>query len=123
MGDKFEIKGDVVGSALGRRALVKIGDINVYKQVVDQSLGLDDELKSVLKQARDAIEAADLSELDKADVAEHLDKLTAELEKCEKETGLVKRYWNRIKEVAPPVAALLGSAVSVAKLLHGDPTP
>ncbi len=123
MGDKFEVKGDVVGSALGRRARVKAGDINVYKQAVDQSSGLDDELKNVLKQAREAIESAGLSEVDKADVAEDLDKLTVELEKPEKDSGLVRRYWNRIKEVAPTVAALLGSAVSIGKLLHGDPTP
>ena len=122
MGDKFDVKGDVVGSALGRRARAKAGDINVYKQAVDQSSGLDDELKNVLKQARDAIEAADLGEVDKADVTEDLDKLTAELEKTEKEPGLVRRYWNRIKEVAPTVAALLGSAASIAKLLQGDPT-
>lgn len=120
MGDKFEVKGDVVGSALGRRARAEVGDINVYKQAVDQSSGLDDELKNVLKQARDAIEEAGLSETDKADITEDLAKLTAELEKPEKDPGLVRRYWNRIKEIAPTVSALLGSAVSIAKLLSGE---
>jgi hypothetical protein len=122
MGDKFEVKGDAIGSALGRGARVKAGDITVYKQAVDQSSGLDDELKAVLKQSREAIDAAGLSEPDKADAIDDLGKLTSELEKPERDPGLVRRYWNRIKDVAPPIAALLSGAVSIAKLLNGDPT-
>ena len=75
------------------------------------------------KEARELLESAALSETDKADATEDLDKLTAELEKEEKAPGLIRRYWSRIKEVAPTVASVLSSVASLAKLLHADPTP
>lgn len=116
MGDKIEIKGDAIGSAVGTGASVLARDIQVFKHAVDQSSGLDDELKLVLKEAREALEQADLSPTDKTDVAENLGKLTAELEKPDKDTGLVQRYWGRIKEVTPTISSIISSAASFAKL-------
>jgi hypothetical protein len=115
--DRIEIKGDAIGSAVGAGARVRARDISVYKQTVDQSSNIDDELKRLLKEARDAIELAELGEADKADATEDLGKLTAELEKAEKDPGLVGRYFNRIKEVVPTVARLISSAKTVADLL------
>jgi hypothetical protein len=119
MAEKIEIKGDAIGAAVGDGAKVRARDINVYKQVVDQSSAIEDDLKEVLKNARDALEQMQLSEADKADAADDLGKLTTELQKDEKDLGLVQRYWNRIKEIAPPVASILSAAASVAKLLGG----
>lgn len=116
MGDKIEIKGDAIGSAVGAGASVLARDIQVFKQAVDQSSGLDAEMKRVLKEAREALEQADLSPDDKTDVVENLGKLTAELEKPEKDAGLVQRYWGRIKEVTPIISSIISSAASVAKL-------
>ena len=115
--DKIEIKGDAIGSAVGAGARLQARDITVYKQAVDQSSGIDDDLKRVLKEARDAIEQARLGEADKADATDDLGKLTAELEKPEKDPGLVRRYFNRIKEVVPTVARLISSAKTVADML------
>lgn len=120
MAEKIEIRGDAIGSAVGAGARVRARDITVYKQAVDQSSGLDDDLKRALKDARDALEGLNLGDTDKEDATEDLGKLTAELEKSEKDHRLVQRYWNRIKEIAPPVAAILSSAVSIAKLLGGS---
>lgn len=117
MGDKIEIRGDAIGSAVGPGARVRARDITVYKQAIDQSSGIDDDLKRVLKEARDAIEAAGLGEADTADATDDLGKLTAELEKPEKDPGLVRRYWNRLKEVVPTVANIIASAKTVADLL------
>lgn len=116
MSDKIEIKGDAIGSAVGAGARVRTRDITVYKQAVDQSSGIDEELKRVLKEARDAIEQATVSEADKADATDDLAKLTAELEKPEKDPGLVRRYFNRIKEVVPTVASLISSAKTIADM-------
>ena len=98
---------------------VRAHDINVYKQAVDQSSSIEDDVKQVLKNARDALEHIKLSEADKEDATDDLGKLTAELEKDDKDIGRVQRYWNRIKEIAPPVAAILSAATSIAKLLGG----
>jgi hypothetical protein len=119
MGDKINVGGDAIGSALGRGARVDAGDITVFKQTLDQSTQLDAELKETLLKAREAIENAGLSEDDKADATEDLGKLATELSKPEKNPTLVQRYWNRVKEVAPTVAAILSGAASIAKLLGG----
>ena len=117
MSDKIEIQGDAIGSAIGAGARVRARDITAYKQAVDRSAGIDADLKRSLKAARDAIDQADLSDIDKADAADDLGKLTAELEKPEKDPGLVRRYFNHIKEIAPVVASILSSAKIVADIL------
>ena len=82
------------------------------------NLGIvEEDIKQKLKEARKAIENADLSDADKSGVVDDLNKLTAELEKPEQDDGRVQRYWNRIKEVAPTAASLLASAASLGKLL------
>ena len=45
MSDKIQIRGDAVGSAIGSGARVLARDITVYKQTVDQSPGLEDDVK------------------------------------------------------------------------------
>ena len=90
-----------------------------YFGVVDNLNTVEDNVKQKLKEARSAIENSDLSQGDKADAVEQLNNLTAELEKPEKDESRVKRYWNRIKEIAPTGASILASAASLAKLLHG----
>jgi hypothetical protein len=88
-----------------------------YFGVVDQLHTVEEDTKQKLKEAREAIEGADLSDDDKVDVVDELNKLTAELEKPEKDESRVKRYWSRIKEVAPTVASILASAASLGKIL------
>ena len=118
MDNRTQIGGDAIGSAFGS-GTVNARDINVYKNAVDGSVGLDKDIKQKLKEAREAIENADLSDADKADVVEQLKNLTAELEKPQQDATRVQRFWNRIKDVAPTVAAILSTAASVAKLLGG----
>jgi hypothetical protein len=88
-----------------------------YFGVVDKLSTVEEDIKQKLKEAREAIEHSDLPNDDKADAVEQLNRLTAELEKPEKDDSRVKRYWNRIKEVAPTGASILASAASLAKLL------
>jgi hypothetical protein len=52
-------------------------------------------------------------------VVEQLKSLATELEKPKRETSRVRRFWERIKDVAPTVASILASAASLAKLLAG----
>ena len=118
MSNHVEVHGDAIGSAVGS-GTVNARDITVYKNAIDSSSRLDHGIKQKLKEARDAIENAELSDADKADVLDELSKLTAELEKPEQDAGRVQRYWNHIKEVAPTVASILASAASLAKLLGG----
>lgn len=119
VGDKINIGGDAIGAAVGSHASLRAHDITTYKQVVDQSLTLDEDVKRALKEAREALEKADLSEADKGDATDDLGKLTDELQKPEKDVGRVRRLWNHIKDIAPPVASILSSAASLAKMLGG----
>jgi hypothetical protein len=116
VGNKTEVHGDAIGSAFGS-GTVNARDIIVYKNAVDSSARLDNDIKQKLKEARESIERADLSDADKADAVDDLNKLTDAL--VNKDDSRVQRYWNRIKEVAPTGASILASAASLAKLLGG----
>lgn len=119
VGDQFNMRDNIAG-AVGRGAAVTARDIAVYKSEVEQSAHIDMELKQKLIQARDEIEKSGLPDGEKQDASDSLKKLTAELDKPTRDPSLVKRYWNRVKEVAPTVASLLASAVSIAKVIHGS---
>jgi len=112
---KNVVQGDNIGGVVGS-GTVNARDIAVYKSHIDMSQSLDADMKRGLLEARRVLETTDLPLADKHDVADNLGKLTSELEKSEKEPGLVKRYFQRIKEVAPTVAAVLGSIKAVADL-------
>jgi hypothetical protein len=88
-----------------------------YFSIVDQLTAVPDDDKQKLKQAREAIEQGPFSEGDKRDLVENLVKLTEELNKPKQEAGLVRRFCDRIKQVAPTVASILGAAASIQKLL------
>lgn len=107
--------GHFQGCSFGER-----NSLTNYFGVVDKLDAVEGDIKQKLKEAREAIEnAKDLSGTDKKDAIDQLNNLTAELEKPEKDESRVKRYWNRIKEVAPTGASILASAASLAKLLGG----
>lgn len=117
MGDKQDIRGDVIGSAVGSGATVTAHDITVYKQSVDRSPSLAEDVKAKLKQAREAVEKAGLSESDKADLLDDLAKLTAELEKPTRDPSRVRRFLNRIEEISSTVGKIISSAASISSLL------
>jgi hypothetical protein len=115
--------GDVTGSTVGRGGRAEVHDIVVYKQIVDNAKMIDVETKQVLKKARDTLEKENLSEVDKGDAADHLGKLTKELENADaKDEGRIRRLFGYIKDVAPDVASVLTTAVSLAKMVAGSET-
>ena len=117
MGDKISMRDNVAG-AVGRGAAVVARDITIFRGRVESSPNIEADLKQILLEAREKIERASLSDPDKEDATENLTKLTVELDKPVRDSGLIKRYWNRVKDVAPPVAALLSSAASIAKIIE-----
>lgn len=119
MGDEISIGGDAINSAVGSAAKFKARDVASYKQTVDSSL-IDDELKAILVKAREALDSAELPPGDAEDTADDLAKLTAEMEKPEKDAGRIRKLWGRIRDAAPTVASILASAASIAKLLGGE---
>ena len=119
VGDNISIGRDNIGSAVGRSASVVARDISVFREAVNKSVHMDDDLKAKLTQAREAVEKADLSDADKADVAQSLRKLADELDKPDKNPGLVRRFWNRINEVAPTISSIVASAASISEMING----
>jgi hypothetical protein len=117
MDDKIHIGGDVTGSAVGSHARFKARDVVSYKNAVDNT-SMDDDVKAFLKQTAEAIERASLSEDDAEDAGDALAKLTAELEKPEKNASRVARLWGNIKAIVPTVSSLLAGAASVAKIIE-----
>ena len=119
MGDRISMRDNLAG-AVGRGAAVIARDIAVYKNELEHSTHLDPDLKKKLIEAREEIERISLSDSEKEDAVDNLKKLTTELDKADRDPGLVKRYWNRVKEVAPTVAALLSTVASIAKIMSGS---
>lgn len=115
------VDGDNYG-AIGVGNHVRIRDINVFKQHVAGLEGLDTELKAKLAEARDVLEGLTLNDAAKSDAADDLGKLAEELAKPDKEKdeGRIRRLWGNIKALAPTVAAILGAAASVAKIVTGS---
>ncbi len=110
------VQGDNYG-AVGKGNDVHIRDITVYKNEVDNSPSLDPETRDLLKQAIDAIEAAKVSDQEKAEAKEDLGKLTDELKKPEKEPGAIRRYLGRLGAVLPSVATILKAGAEIAKVI------
>jgi transcriptional regulator with XRE-family HTH domain len=118
-GDKFDVSGDLVAGAVGQGARARVRDVAVFKQDIDQSSRLDPDLKEKLKAARDELERVQLSDDDRLDVVENLEKLRGELAKPEKDGSRVTRFFKRIEEAAPTVASILSSAASLTKIISG----
>ena len=104
--------GNVVTQGAGTSATAR--DVTVFKHTIEQS-SLDDKIKDVLVEAWEALELLELPTAEREDAAEQLGKLADELIKPDREGGRLRRYWNRIKDVAPTVADILKSAEVIAK--------
>jgi hypothetical protein len=105
-----QVGGDATGIGAMASTTGDIGDITVYMDRVKNSSGISDDIKAQLSKAADVLaKSKDISEDDKTDVTESLGKLTSELEKGEekRDQGRLARYFNRIKDVAPAVTAVL----------------
>lgn len=118
MGDNINIGGDVTGSAVGSQASLKARDIFT---AVKKSTEMDEDLRQKLTAAAKELLTIELAECDKSDAADDLAKLTAELDKPNKDEGRIVRLWRQIKEVAPTVASILSSAASLGKILDASP--
>jgi hypothetical protein len=108
------VHGDNFG-AVGQGNQVRIRDITVFKAEVDAA-GFDSATAAALKQAIDAIEAEQIKPEDKEDAKENLQKLTDEL-KQEKRPGVVRRCVQRLAEVVPDLAKIVGGAAAIAEIV------
>ena len=77
----------------------------------------EEDVKSSLQKAVEQLEKEDLSEDDRADALQSIEKLQLELEKPEREPGRIARFWKRLKEVTPTVGGILSSAKTIAEIL------
>lgn len=111
------VHGDNFG-AIGIANNVNVRDIHVYKQAV-QGLGFPQDVQEALLRARDALDQLELSESAKGDLQDDLAKFTQELANPEKDETRIQRLWRNIKEVAPPIASVLASAATIAKIVSG----
>jgi len=106
--------------AVGQGENVVIQDVAVYKAGVDSATGITNETKEALKQAVDAIEAAQVSDDDKADAKGNLQKLTDELA-GNREPGRIARFLTRIAQVVEPAAEIIKGTGEIAHLLNQLP--
>jgi hypothetical protein len=120
--NKNVVHGDNVGGAVGG-GKVNARKITAYKKTVQKS-HLPKEVKDVLLKARQALEDLSLALTDQNDAADALANLTSELEQEQKNPGRIRRFFNRIQEIAQPVATVLSSAKTIFDLVHtGAPMP
>ena len=85
-------------------------DFREFTTLVDRS-SLDNPVKIALTEARKAIEEGSLSDADKKDAAETLDKIREELGKPEKDTGRLKRLWDGLSAIWAPAGQLVGGVL------------
>lgn len=116
MGDSIHVGGDVTGSAVGSGAALWARDITTFKDNVNRSAALSAEVKQKLTQARDIIEATQLSPSDKCDAVDALVKIVEEVQLPGRDGGRLKRLWETISSIAPAAASTLASSVEVAKM-------
>lgn len=83
---------------------------------------LSPDLKRALREARIAIESVYLSDVDKEDLADSLQRFARELANPQRHPERLKRYWGRIYDLAPTVGHLLSTseAIQEASLWWGD---
>ncbi len=105
---------------IGQGDNVVIKDVAVYKAGVDSAKGITNETKELLKQAFNAIEAAQISDDDKTDAKGSLQKLTDELA-GNKEPGRISRFLTRIAQIVEPAANIIRGAGEIAHLLNQLP--
>ncbi len=110
--ESIAIFGPVIGSAIGTGATVVADDITVF------ATSLSPELKDAFNNAHEATKSLpSLSDNDRQDVLDDLRKLFEVLSGEEPEPGRIRRYWNRIKDIAPPVGVSLQAIQMVASAL------
>ena len=116
MGDQQNINntGDGNIANVGQKSIFK--DVKVEQVSSIQKSQLDDSMKDVLLAALDEIEASDLSDDDKQDVAKNVAEVGKAAEK--QETSLVKRYWERIFQVVGEISEKLPKITTLGKLLQ-----
>jgi hypothetical protein len=116
VGDKINVRGNVIGSAVGSRASLMARDIVTQ---IQQSGLLGEDIQKAFAAAADALGALKAPEGTKEDVADDLAKLKKEMEKPTKDEGRIKTIWERINSVASTVATALSAAASIGKIVFG----
>jgi hypothetical protein len=118
MGDTFNIKGNVTGSALGRDASVTAEQIiaNIH-QSTERSA--DANLIAAVKAALEAITAAKLPERDTKDAARTVDDIREEVEKPQSEADAgrpnrVKRWLDSLTAICKSAADAIRAAKAIA---------
>ena len=102
------------GSAL---TIGRARDVNAYSKYVQSSKNLDDSTKKQLQEARSKLEQLELSENDKDDATDDLQKLTSELENKQPNPSRVSRLFRSINDIAPEIANIIKLADSIKNLL------
>ncbi|MGL6073840.1 MAG: hypothetical protein ACRC8S_06725 [Fimbriiglobus sp.] len=116
MGDMNTVNGNAVGGVVGSGS-VNARDITAFNTSVMNAM-MSEELKKILIEARKTVDDSGLAIADKSDLNDGLGRITDELSKTEREPGLIRRYYNRIKEVSATVAEILKSASEIKTIIE-----
>ncbi|PQO27380.1 hypothetical protein C5Y96_17720 [Blastopirellula marina] len=112
------VGGDNIGGVVGS-GTINAREITAFKGHLQKSQ-LDDTVKEILIQAREAVDNEKLSEGDKIDVCDELGKMTQELEKPEPDKSRLSKLFDRITEGASSVGKLLTGISAVAEAIGGS---
>ena len=114
--------GNMANVNTGAGAIFIARDVNTYNSGVDNSSNIKNEMKSLLKAGRDAIEKWDTDSDAKSAILQNFEKLTAELDKPNPKKSVLEILWGGITaaaKVLEPVAKI-GVAIAAAYgITHG----
>jgi hypothetical protein len=119
MGDDIRIGGNAINSAVGSAASFRARDVLSYSQALETT-SIEPDLRVVLIRAKERLEAMNLPSGDAEDASDDLAKLTTELAKPTKDTGRIRQVFDRFAAIAEPVASLISSAATFAKIYSGN---
>lgn len=118
MGDQMNISNsEVNASAIGSSATLNMRDISIFQNNVKNLSNLDNDMKEKINLARTEIEKLILSQEDKDDIVDDLEKFTKELDRPNPNSSRIERFLNRIKEIAPTISSILMSAKRIIELI------
>jgi len=112
--NNINVHGDVIGTVGG--GTVNARDMTLYKNQLDASFK-DESIKSALYDARTRIETAKVSPTDKADAADMLGQITAEIHKPQPDRSKLSGWIGVLRKIVPTAVSALGGIKTIAEIV------
>jgi len=113
--DKQEVKLSGTGNTAITNQNASFNDIVTNHTAYLESSSIEDGLKQAINDAMSELSGLSISEPDKADIADNLEKVTKAVESNDK--SMIQRYWERILQVVNAVGAAAPAFIKLGAMI------